>query len=176
MLTVPYLETCNYLCMMADLNARTGTSSEYAEFSLDHVATEQYGIDDDVVSYLNNAKKLRNHGIECARKSKDNIRNNFGNNLLQICGNNDLYICNGRINSDNTMAYTYIKGSFIDYWIANIDSLLLANKFTVHDYSPLLSDVHCALSFAVNVYSNYNKTEKTISNRIRWETDKKILL
>ena len=116
---------------------------------------------------------MRNHGIECAQKAKDNIRNNFGNKLLRICRNNNLYICNGRINSDITSAYTCIKGSVIDYLIANIDSVILANKFTVHDCSPLLSDVHCALSFVVNVYSSYNKTEKIISNRIRWETDKK---
>lgn len=156
---LPYLETCKYFYMMGDLNARTGTSLEYAEFSLDHVATEQYGIDDDVISYLNNAQELRNYGIECARKSKDNIRNNFGNKLLQICRNNNLYICNGRINGDITSAYTCIIGSVIGYLIANVDSVLLLNRFTVHDYSALLSDVHCALSFVVNVYSNYNKTE-----------------
>lgn len=159
--------------MMGDLNARTGTSSEYVEFSLDSVATDQYGIDDDVISYLNNAQELRNYGIQGERNSQDKTRNNFGNVLLQICRNNNLYICNGRLNSENTSAYTCIKGSVIDYLIANINSILLVNKFTVHEFSPLLSDVHCALSFAVTVHSHIYKTEKPVFNRIRWEADKK---
>ena len=49
------------------------------------------------------------------------LRNNYGNKLLQLCCNNDLYICNGRLNGDLTGAYTCTKGSVKDYLIANID-------------------------------------------------------
>ena len=62
--------------------------------------TETYGIDDDVINYLNNAQTLQNHGIKCIRKSHYKIKDNYGNKLLEICRNNNLYICNGRGKGD----------------------------------------------------------------------------
>ena len=54
-------------------------------------------------------------------------------------------------NVDVSHVITCIKGSVIDYLIANINSLVRINNFIVHDFCPLLSDVHCALSFSINI-------------------------
>ena len=46
------------------------------------------------------------------------------------------------------------KGSVIDYLISNIDGLIMLNSFIVHKFSPLLSDVHCAISFTCKILLN----------------------
>ena len=47
------------------------------------------------------------------------------------------------------------KGSVIDYLIAIIDGLLSVNNFMIHDFSPLCSNVHCAISFCYKSICNY---------------------
>ena len=88
--------------------------------------------------------------------------------------NNNLYICNGRISGDETGAFTCIRGSVIDYLICNLNGLIFVNNFQVHGYSPLFSDVHCAISFNINVASphiNHNSSVHFVHKR--WESGKK---
>ena len=73
-LLLPYIDSSKYLYIMGDINARTGTCAEHTEFDLDQIATEQYGIDDDVINYLNNGQTLQNQGIKCIRNSQDKIK------------------------------------------------------------------------------------------------------
>ena len=122
---LPYIESCKYFFIMGDLNARIGTEVEFSDFDFDQIATDQYGIDNDVVNYLNNVQELQSHGIPLHRKSQDCTKNNYGRKLLQLCCNNNLYICNVRINNDLTVAYTCTRGSVIDYLIANIHGLIM---------------------------------------------------
>ena len=63
-LLLPYIDSSKYLYIMGDINARTGTYTEHTELDLDQIATEQYGIDDDVINYLNSGQTLQNHGIK----------------------------------------------------------------------------------------------------------------
>ena len=170
---LPYIDSCKHFYIMGDLNARTGTTPEYTEFDIDRVTFQQYGIDDDVMNYLNNGNELQTHKISRLRLSRDSVKNNFGNRLLQLCRNNNLYICNGRINGDTTGALTCIKGSVIDYLICNLDGLLFVNKFCVHEYSPLFSDVHCAISFNINVSRNISHNAPVASAHKKWEQNKK---
>ena len=108
------------------------------------------------------------------RKSAERARNNFGNKLLQLCRNNNLYICNGRINADTSYALICIKGSVIDYLIANINGLLKINNFIVHEYSPFLSDVHCAISFSLSIKILRKQAAKTFQvKHKKWETSKR---
>ena len=146
---LPYIESCKYFFIRGDLNARTGTEVEFSDF--DQIETDQYGIDNDAVNYLNNVQELQSHGIPLHRKSQDCTKNNYGRKLLQLCCNNNLYICNGRIDNDLTGAYTCTRGSVIDYLIANIHGLIIVQNFKVHEFTPLLSDVDCALSFDIEV-------------------------
>ncbi|MEW8546901.1 MAG: reverse transcriptase family protein, partial [Candidatus Thiodiazotropha sp.] len=170
---LPYIENCKYFYIMGDLNARTSNSTEYFEIEIDSISTEQYGIDDDVISYMNNVQELQNHKINLSRQSQDRIRNNYGNKLLQLCRNNNLYICNGRLNGDLIGAFTCTKGSVIDYLIANIDGLLSVNNFTIHDFSPLCSDVHCAISFVIKAYIFTRQNDIILHKHKRWEPSKR---
>ena len=56
------------------------------------------------------------------------------------------------------------RGSVIDYLIANIHGLIIVQNFKVHEFTPLLSDVHCALSFDIGVRPQVNTTVKQSSS------------
>ena len=107
---LPIIENNNYFYFMGDCNARTGTSPEFNIFDINHHAADQLGIDDDVINYLNNAHELNNHDVPQFRNSMDKVKNNFGNKLLELCKNNNLYICNGRFENDSTGEFTCIRG------------------------------------------------------------------
>ena len=140
---------------------------------MDRETLQQYGIDDDVMNYLNNGNELQTHNISLSRASRDTVRNNFGNKLLQLCDNNNLHICNGRIDGDVTGALTCIRGSVIDYLICNLEGLLFLNNFYVHEYSPLFSDVHCPISFNINVSQNTSHNSPLRVIHKKWEPAKK---
>ena len=80
---------------MGDFNARTGTSPEFNVFDINHHTADQLGIDDGVINYLNNAHELNNHDIPQFRNSMDKVKNNFGNKLLELCKNNNIYVMDG---------------------------------------------------------------------------------
>ncbi|MEW8546520.1 MAG: reverse transcriptase family protein [Candidatus Thiodiazotropha sp.] len=103
----------------------------------------------------------------------DKTRNNFGNQLLQFCKNNNLYICNGRLEKSELGAFTCVKGSVIDYLISNINGLIRINDFTVHDYVPTLSDVHSAISFMINIQLKKSKPNPIVYTYKKWDASKR---
>ena len=62
-----------------------------------------------------------------------------------------------------------------DYLISNIHGLIIVQTFKVHEFTPLLSDVHCALSFDIEVRLQVNATVKQSSSYKKWEPSKKDL-
>ena len=84
---LPYIDSCKKIYIIGDLNARTGTTPEYTEFDIDRVTFQQYSIDNDVMNYLDNGNELQTHRISRLRVSRDSVKNNFGNKLLQLCLN-----------------------------------------------------------------------------------------
>ena len=166
-------ELCKHLYIKGDFNARTGTNFEFEDFDLSRAEANCYGIDEQTISFINNAHELCTNSIPTVRKSADKTKNSFGKKLLRLCKNNNLYICNGRVNPDVSHVITCIKGSVIDYLIANINSLVRINNFIVHDFCPLLSDVHCALSFSIYIrkFKNQNKIIEVTYKK--WESAKR---
>ena len=65
---LPYIDSCKHFYIMGDLDARSGTTPEYTEFDIDSVTSQQYGIDDDVMNYLNNGNELQTHRISSLRQ------------------------------------------------------------------------------------------------------------
>ena len=92
--------------------------------------------------------------------------------MLQLCCNNYLYICHGRLYEDPTGAFTCTKGNVIVYLIANIDGLLSVNNFMIHDFSPLCADVHCAIAFVIKAFVIICQNNKIVHKYKRWEPSK----
>ena len=61
-----------------------------------------------------------------------------------------LYIFNGRVGSDRSIgSYTTSRKSVVDYTIGSPSILSKCVNFTVLDFDPLFSDIHCALQFSL---------------------------
>ena len=97
-----------YILLCGDLNARTGCEQPKLEEMFNYTP----GSDD-------------NDDGDCRyRCSKDNIVNNFGKSLLNLCFMLDCVIVNGFCNSDGNGEFTYVSphgSSVIDYFIISED-------------------------------------------------------
>ena len=89
----------------------------------------------------------------------DKRKNNFGNQLLEFCKCNNMFICNGRVGDDSDCGkFTSKNSSVVDYVICSSDLLKHVQNFSVLDFSKLYSDVHNPLSLIFNC-SVENNTE-----------------
>ena len=80
--------------------------------------------------------------------------NNYGRNLIDMCRNTNMFICNGRLGEDACIGKNTCQDvSLIDYVIASPMCLPLFCSFDVIDYSPLYSDVHCPVEFSLKADS-----------------------
>ena len=110
--------------------------------------------------------------------------NQRGNQLIKFCKSNNLFISNGRLNSDMSGKATTSDGSLIDYMIASPVLLCKVENFLVHDFDAIFSDKHCRVSWSIkciNQPHNLNKitdTSNVISikktHRNMWASDKAI--
>ena len=93
-------------------------------------------------------KLLPQHKISLSRSNADHRKNTYGKQLIELCKINNLFICNGRLNTDVIGKATTTDGSMIDYMLANPTILTKVEKFFVHDFDALFSDKHCRVSWS----------------------------
>ena len=91
---------------------------------------------------------VENLGLSLYRQSQDSSKTNtFGSRLIELCKNNNLVILNGRAGEDKGIGkYTTTGHSVVDYMIMSFNILRYLNNFRVHEFDPLLSDIHCPIS------------------------------
>ena len=78
--------------------------------------------------------------IHKQRTSADQVINENGKKLLNICKNDNLFIVNGRIGSTPLCKFTChtARGqSVVDYFIMDGETLRMATAFSVDDVTPL---------------------------------------
>ncbi len=91
------------------------------------------------------------------RTSSDTKRDsgNYGSELLQICKNHMICICNGRCSRDIYLGkQTAVDGSVIDCVIGSPYLLSRAKEFDICDFDPLFSDKHCIISLELYGLNN----------------------
>ncbi|VDI16015.1 Hypothetical predicted protein [Mytilus galloprovincialis] len=163
-----------YILLTGDFNSRTSTDSDFFEISESHHDNSD-NIVVDYASCLNQFNMLRK------RCSKDVTKNSYGNQLLDMCKNNNLFILNGRVNGDKEGMFTCRQSSVVDYFICTYPLLYCINEMLVHDFSSLYSDVHsplsltmlfkqtCAIDKNINVETCADQNVKKIN---KWDTEK----
>ena len=69
--------------------------------------------------------------IDTNRKNVDKVKNRSGNNLLEICKTNNLFIVNGRIGDDKTESgkLTCKNSSVVDYCICTCNFFTICLQF-----------------------------------------------
>lgn len=116
------------------------------------------------------ATTITNNHISQTRRSKDNVCNQNGSQLLQMLQLYDSVVLNGYTDGDNEGHYTFVGGqgkSVIDYCAANNDWLNLVKKFEVQcktfsDHLPIVVE-----------WTSVNTTYKNLNllPRLKWKNE-----
>ena len=94
-----------YVILTGDFNARIAELNDYTQ--RDEFFTELFDFDDETSEFFYSVSKLDSLDIPHDRKSMDKHTNNTGYKLLDICRNNNLFVCNGRIGNDKQQGQIY---------------------------------------------------------------------
>ena len=138
-----------YVCIAGDLNSHTNTIRDYVE--VNDFMPEQLNFDIEAQNHLYNIQMLNSHNIRLSRSNMDQRRNNsHGIQLIEFCKSNNMFISNGRMNSDLSGKATTSDGSLIDYMLANPALLCKVENFLVHDFDAIFSDKHCKVSWSIS--------------------------
>ena len=134
--------------MTGDFNARIAELNYYTQ--RDDFFSELFDFDDETSEFFYSVSTLDSLDIPHDRKSMDKHTNNTGYKLLDICKNNNMFICNGRIGNDKQQGkLTFKQVSVIDYTIASVETLPFIQNFDIQETDSLLSDGHSFLSCSV---------------------------
>ena len=163
--------------LMGDFNARTQNKEDFID--ADDFFAQHFGFDDTVYQFYNISCLLAQFNLDRHRVSKDNVSNNEGNLLIEICRSNNLFILNGRCGNDKGIgAFTFRNTSVIDYSLASAQGLKYIEAFSIKELDCLYSDGHALLSTNIKVKNSaVSMTNKEcIDNRKtipKWEENKK---
>ena len=139
--------------LQGDLNARTGTDSDFIQMGKCYEPSEEelgeIDAQEDVDIYL--------------RNSEDKTVNSRGRELLDLCKLNRFLIVNGRKTGDvfgKNTCHNWNGSSVVDYFLSPISSFDSISTFAVGNYIPWLSD-HCLIRSKILLRGNYSKSDKT---------------
>lgn len=160
------------ILLNGDFNSRTANDFDFVE------------IEDNIrcppCNDYNYANMLSQLDMSYVRQSQDKNKNNYGNQLLTFCRNNNMFILNGRVKGDRQGLFTCRQSSVVDYFICTHDLLCNIDSLYVLDFSSLYSDVHSpvCLNFMTNLSksngdtNSYNKSNSGIKKFKKWNFEK----
>ena len=165
--------------LSGDFNAHTGAMSDVAQRNADN---NRYTPDDDTAQHIDfDSLELPERR---ANEDTTHDRSTYGKKLVEVCRNNYIMIYNGRLGEDRGIGKaTTTYGTTIDYVIGSWQLTSFVMQFSVLDFDPLCSDVHCGLhtqlKFGTVVKSNMAMDDRNGGKEIclkqpgRWKDEKK---
>lgn len=144
------------ILLAGDFNSWCGEISDFIENCTDDPV---FNFDIDVSINSASINSLDTLGIQTLRSSKHKRVNNYGNRLIQLCKNNNIFIANGRLCNDNVAHFTFKDTSVVDYCIMSPEIMANTHKFEVGPFDPLFSDNHNPIHFTI-VNKNYSNNIK----------------
>ena len=150
-----YKRLSRTILIMGDFNARTGNLIDSIE------------LDGESINVL-------------TRHNKDDKVNTNGRMLTDFCKATEILIVNGRVgeNSGSYTCVTHNGRSTIDYFLAECSVFDSVVSFSVEDFEPCLSDVHCLVQVELSNGENVSNATHVVKNlhvkRI-WNENKRIL-
>ncbi|MEW8544510.1 MAG: hypothetical protein AB2693_13350, partial [Candidatus Thiodiazotropha sp.] len=161
---------------MGDFNARTHTQSDILE--IDNFLIEHFDLDDAMYDLFNVKTLLTRANLTELRSSKDNITNNEGRKLLDICKSNNICILNGRCGDDKYVGnFTFRDTSIIDYSIVSAEALNYVDNFCITELDTLYTDNHSLLTTTlkfkdIGKNSQIQKVSIQDNKRPKWDENK----
>ena len=144
--------------------------------------------DDSENEFLNESAAvnvLPQLNLPLRRTSLDKLRlDTWGKLFIEFCKNIGVIILNGRL-GPLSCKNTTVFNTTVDYVLCSIDMLECVSYVNIHDFNPLLSDVHCAIETVIHITPNHTKQceleqismvcehQLDIIKANRWENEKK---
>ena len=132
--------TFKNIFFVGDFNARTSEENDYIFIDESDIGNDLEGI------HVNEVCSLDLYAIPRKRNNQDKCKNRYGNQLLDFCKGNNIFILNGRLESDRDGKFTCRRSSVVDYCLTNVYFLKFLVNLEVMEFSSLYSDVHSPLS------------------------------
>ena len=158
---LPGLEQSD-LILFGDFNAKTKTEKDYIVFDKYDIFSEP---EDSFLKFCPTERSNKDmHNLDCQ-----------GKKLLEFCKTLKLRIVNGRSGVDKGIGqFTTRNSSVVDYCLAPPCFFSHFLKFEVQDYNPLISDVHCPLTFEIEINANKKSEafEDFIKPASKWDATK----
>ena len=144
------VDDCSF-CIFGDFNARSGCLPDFVHIDK-YIADENF---DNVTKQIVCKNNLLDLGFPIEHTSKDNLLNNYGYRLVELCNFVELYFANGRCGADAYIGKsTCTSGSVIDYTLLSGINFPKLRHFDVMDFDPLLSDVHSVIEVCIMLSEN----------------------
>ena len=158
-------QTNQKIILAGDFNAKTKNLPDYFILSEHDDFQQLEGIFDEKV-------------IKTERYSQDAHEiDTFGQKLLNFCKISNVQIINGRLGKDAKLGKVTTRNfSVIDYTITTPNLFEELKDFDVLEFNPILSDVHCPLTFSLLTKLKEPKHQKVTQNtpKIRWDGSKNL--
>ena len=137
------------ILLFGDFNSRTGLKCDFVR--CDKFISESNGNEDlynENVYMLNYFDK---YDILLQRNSADLSINFYGQQLLEFCKSNNIFILNGRLGASKSLPKNTCKDrSTVDYFISTVNNFPFIQSLEVSDFESILSDAHCAVSLSIS--------------------------
>ena len=135
--------------IIGDLNGHTNTK---ADFLPDNDYEDSHSPEFIEPTHIQHI--LSDLSLPLTRESKDTHRaNSWGNNILDMCINTQLVICNGRFRSTSSECTT-IHNTTVDYAICSLDFLKYIKTMRIIDFNNCLSDIHNPIEITMKCFKN----------------------
>ena len=154
---------CASVLLLGDISSRTKKLMDYIIPESDiFESINQSKIFEEFQSYMRYIDESEYFSLH--RQNFDLGVNNYGYQMIEFCKDNNLYILNGRCNeaSRKTMCKHAIT---IDYIVFSPNMIPLPQTLFVHEFCPLSSDSHNAISLVMTVF--FSRGQNTSAENIK---------
>lgn len=139
------LESKNIL-LFGDFNSRTSSNEDYIK--CDQFICDLQGNEELFMENANILNYFDSYDVALQRNSADLAVNFYGQQLLDFCKYNNIFLINGRIGTDKLTPKTTCKDrSTIDYFISSVYNFPFLGSLEVIDFENLYSDAHCQSNY-----------------------------
>ena len=183
----PYLElqheydticsNSKHVLLFGDWNSRTYQICDFVK--TDSFLSDVYGNHELYRENMEIFKCFEDDSVPLSRRNDDVTVNQYGNQLIEFCKNNNIFILNGRFGADSSKL-TCKNKSTVDYVLSTAFNFKMISAVHVLEFDSLFSDAHCPISVTLEMRNTQtqctNMHYRNCDPEIRlWDADKRDL-
>ena len=143
--------------LFGDLNSRTSQLCDFVK--TDNFICDVYGNQELYRETMEILKCFDDCNIPLSRRNNDLTANSYGHQLIEFCKNNNIFILNGRFDTDSSNL-TCKNSSTVDYVLTTAFNFKMISAFQVREFDSLFSDAHCPISVTIDTKNSKMRNAK----------------